>query len=290
LKANLRPLEFLFDLVCQAPDDHLRASWRALREAGSLGELRSLAGRYGLVSALARFAGRLPAEDVDTEVRLAVAQGMGAQHGVSAVLQLLSRLCETPELSGREAIAIKGVALILDGRYEDERDLCDADILVQECDLVAWQAAAARVGAKFRSIAGEAHEYAAITTGGTLIELHAALPATVGFERGPGFNAVRAHARPPRRFPHSPGLLVVADEAAIEVAVHHFAFHHGGQPLHALRTLQDLRVLGATSGIDEVLPWGSPSPRDAVLRLTALARTFATGSTPDLAARADFVS
>ncbi|MRR12525.1 hypothetical protein EG835_08695, partial [bacterium] len=91
MKADLRPLEFLFDLVCQAPDDHLRASWRGLRESGSLGELRSLAGRYGLVSALARFAGRLPAEDVDTNVRMAVAQGMGAQHGVSAVRQLLSR-------------------------------------------------------------------------------------------------------------------------------------------------------------------------------------------------------
>ena len=46
-----------------------------------------LAGRFGLVSALARFAARLPAEDVDTDARRAVAQGMAATQK-SGVLEL----------------------------------------------------------------------------------------------------------------------------------------------------------------------------------------------------------
>lgn len=290
LTADLRPLEFLFDLVCQAPYDDLRAAWRGLREAALLGELRSLAGRYSVVSALGRFAGRLPADEIDTEVRLAVAEGIGARRRASSIVQLLLRLCATPELSSRETIIVKGVALTLDGLYEGERDYCDADVLVHQSDLVAWETAAARVGASYRSVLGADHEYATITTPGALVELHATLPANVGFERGPGFNSVRPHARPPRCRPQPPGIYVVADEAAIEVTVHHFVFHHGAHPLHALRTLQDLRAITASPGAVDLLPWGSPSPRDAVVRLTALARTFATGGAPDLAARAEFVS
>lgn len=290
LIGDLGALDFLFDLACRAPDERLRGDWRRLRAAGRVKEIRTLAGRNGLVSALAAFAERLPPEDIDSDARQVVAGGIQAQHGVSTVIELLSRLHATPELANRTSIAIKGVALILDGLYERERDVCDADVLVRHSDLDCWRLAARRLGVEFRAIEGEAHELAYIAAGNALVELHAALPATVAFERGPGFDAVSAHARPPRAASTPPGLLVITGEAAAEISVHHFVFHHGGQPIHALRTIQDLRVLGFANPSSDLLPWGAPSPRHAVVRLSALAHSFASGASPIPAARAEFIT
>lgn len=257
---------FLAALACGAPDDVTARAFRDAREKEGAAPAREAA-RTGLTAAYGRWIART-GEAPDAGMRRAVAAGLAVEAQTRASLALLADLARE---SGAEALAIKGAALILAGLYEGERQVADADLIVRPADLPAWTAAAVKADAVVVPCA-QAHELAYVWRGPALVELHGGLPAAVGKDCGAGWDEVRPLASPAAPGWH--GVRPVLGRAAREIAVHHFVLHHGGDPAHAFRALQDLaRLKDEGPGLD----WKAHSPGGALQRLSSIVESVRRG-------------
>jgi len=202
-------------------------------------------------------------------------EGLRAEGKALGQLDLLARVAARPEVAGTSAIVLKGAGLVLSGILTRRlRSFVDVDLLVAEEDVPRWERAAAAAGAVFRP--GGSHEYERgyVTSPGALLEIHVALPGRAGRGRGPSHAEVLARSVP---LPCAPGLRTTAPTVSREIAVHHFLRHHSGEPVHALRVLQDLAALEGSSGEDG-LEWGDAALAPAAVRLRAIARSLASGA------------
>lgn len=260
---------FLLALACEAPDEFLNRAFDAARAGGGVESVAAAARGVGLTARLGRFLATRGTQDDDT--RRAIASGMLAESRGTACLELLRDLaCVT----GAEALVVKGASLILGGVSDLDREIGDVDLLVRVEDLPAWLEAARAAGAAVQPCA-EAHELAYVRRGPALVELHAALPAAVGKDRGPGWDAVRS-AAVAEPVPGYGRARPVLGRAAREITVHHFVFHHGGHPAHAFRALQDLARLGDARGPG--LEWGAHRPDAALERLSRVVTEVKRGA------------
>jgi hypothetical protein len=240
-------------------------------------DLAALAARFGLASALSEFVTDQPPDrQIRGMTRLVVA-GMTAKARSSAQIDLLGRLASCPEIRETAPIVIKGAGLVLAGlTTPGERSFVDADVLVPASALAAWEKAALRSGATFKAGTG-GYEQGYVSDRNALIELHIALPGAAGSELGPSYDMVAVSSRAAHGEFGSFGFRVPDPTSFREIAVHHFIHHHGGDPLHALRTLQDLACLqnaGTCSGLD----WKRDALSSEVLWLARIARELGAGA------------
>lgn len=261
-------LRFLALLACGAPREVLEKAYGEASRGSSAAGVAATARSVGLAAAFGRFLGSRPGP-VDDDARRAVASGLLAEERTRASLGLLGDMAR---LAGTEAIAVKGSALAIAGLSHGEREFSDVDLLIPERDLGEWIGAAREAGAQVEPC-HEAHELGYARRGQAMVELHAALPAAIGKDRGPGYDEVCARAS--EAAPGYSGVRPVLGRAAREIAVHHFVFHHGGDPAHAFRVLQDLARLGDSG---EGLRWGAHEPGSALAHLSMLVSALKCGT------------
>jgi hypothetical protein len=272
-------LSFLASLACRAPREALLGAFEEAMGSSSPDQMVQMACRFGLASSLGTFAGGPSASLPRSEMRVFVIEGLRAEARTRQQLRLLARLAEQPEVHGTDPIAIKGAALVLAGlTTAAERNFVDVDLLVAPAAVAAWQAAAARIGAAFRP--AFSYERGYISHGSALVELHVALPGRAGSEHGPTYEKVLACSEPARVDSGVPGVRIPRPGVLREISIHHFLHHHGGEPGHALRTLQDLACLldqPEQAGLAWVHPGSSIVSRE-VAWLSGIARSLADGS------------
>ena len=264
-------------MACGAPHELTLARFRAARRAGSADATLRLAARFGLAPELGRFCSGLPPGDIDSVVRIAVAEGLAAKARSLACLRLLARVVATPACAASSPIAFKGAALALAGYYAwGERYMTDADLLVPRQSLGDWEAAVRDRGLGWLRRPSDHYEGAIVSDGATRLEVHVALPGKGGRSRGPSYEQVLPHTVPPDPRTGIEGVRTPDASVSREIAVDHFVFHHGGDPFWALRTLQDLiRLESGPEGPG--LPWDPPSPTRAAGRLRRIARAARAG-------------
>ena len=268
-------VEFLLELVCGAPPERLVDEWRRLGRLGRRRVVLSEASRLNVAAALGRFCEALPAEDVDDSAVEAAAALAFSRGRVEAVLGLVLDLCRARCLSVRRAVLVKGAALSLAGLYAGERELGDADLLVEAAATEDWRLASRAAGAEWREQEDEGYEVAGIRRAGALVELHVALPGDGGKVCGPGFAAVWDRSVPVAA-ETAVDLRVPDSESAREIAVHHAVFHHRGDPEYVMRALQDvarLEVAGAGASGRTLFP--EPEVVGAVAHFRAAAKQAA---------------
>lgn len=251
-------IRYLAALACGASPDI-----SGLRDV-PIDELTDLAARLGLLSLL----GDALADSGHPEARRVVVASLVLASRRERLFGLLDRLRENGA-RGRP-IVVKGGGLV-SGGFLVHRDMVDLDALVAEADVDSWREAAARVGGEWHP--GRGYEAGAITHPDGMIEVHMALPGFVGHEAGPGYMAVATHAIASSSMPD---ILVPLPQAAREITVQHFVFHHAGETGHALRVLQDLGSLEREPD-GEGLDWGRTSVHDATSNLRAIVRQIAAG-------------
>jgi Uncharacterised nucleotidyltransferase len=284
-------LSFLASLACRAPREALLGAFEEALRSSSPDQMVHLACRFGLASSLGAFVGGLPATLLRSEMRAFVIQGLHAEAQTRQQIQLLVELSAQPEVRGTDPIAIKGAALVLAGlTTAAERNFVDVDLLVAPAVIACWQAAAARIGAAFRP-GRSSYEQGCVSRGSALLELHVALPGMACGELGPAYEEVLACSEPARFDSGVPGLRIPRPGVMREISVHHFLHHHGGEPAHALRALQDLACLldlPEQAGLAWVHP-GIPTVSREVAWLSGITRSLASGSHDDLLSQ-EFVS
>ncbi len=239
-------------------------------------DLVALAARFGLASALSAFVTDQPADRQSRGLTRLVVAGLSAEARSTAQIDLLWRLASCPDIWQTAPIVIKGAGLVLAGLTTPrERSFADVDILVPSSALAAWEKAALRTGTTFKPGAG-GYEQGYISDRNALVEIHVALPGSAGGEFGPSYEEVAASARVAAGEFGSLGFRVPDSTSFREIAVHHFLHHHGGDPLHALRTLQDLACL-EDAGIGPGLDWKQEVLSSEVSWLTRIARDLGAG-------------
>lgn len=275
-------LSFLASLACRAPREALLGDFEEALRSSTPDQIVQMAGRFGLASSLGTFVGGLPTTLPRSDMRAFVIEGLRAEARSRQLIQLLARLAEQPEVHETDPIAIKGAAFVLAGfTIAAERTFVDIDLLVAPPTIACWQAAATRIGAAFRP--GSGYEEGYISHGSALVELHIALPGRAGREHGPTYEEVLACSEPARVDSCVPGVRIPRPGVLREISVHHFLHHHGGEPGHALRTLQDLSCLldqPEQTGLEWINPH-SPTVSREVAWLSGIARSLAGGSHDD---------
>ncbi len=270
---DARCVRFLAALACRAPDAMLCEEWARLGELqGS--RLPALASRFGVSSALLELLARAMPDSPHT-MRIAASALVSSQPGDQA-MSLLGRMMDDPAVRETAPVVVKGAALRILGLEGDERAFVDVDIVLDSSRLDVWHRAAEAIGAGWEAASG--YESAHVSSGMGMIEIHGALPGFFGNEPGPAAVDLVSF----RVETSWPGLFALGGQPAREVCVQHFVFHHDGEPLHALRALQDLAALeGAGEGTG--LDWGDrgESVRRATSRLRTLACAFRDGARTD---------
>lgn len=269
-------LEFLARLACGADPCVVASLWRNLDHADDDLGLRRLAARLGLQGVLGRFVSALPTEECGTSARGIVIDSMRSTARAEGAVQAVRKLMSSPEATEIEAIAIKGAALRLAGLYnEGERDAADGDLVVSPEMLPAVRRAAIETGLTWQLLPEGGYEAGLIVGDSAYVEVHTALAGDAGREVGLAWDALRAVARLASLEGLFGRLRLLLGHPAQELAVQHFVRHHDGDPVYALRTLQDISRLDAIDGEGSglSLPWNDPSGLSGTLsKLREVAR------------------
>lgn len=240
-------VEFLVALVCGAPEGHLLEAWRRLGRDGTRPATMEEAARLQVRSALGRFCEKLPARDLDETAETAVTAMAFCRSRSDAAIALALSLCRSAYVQRKRVVVVKGAGLCLAGAYAGDREVGDADVVVDPEDVPAWRRAAGDVGAAWEPAQPGGYEVSRITRSGALVELHVALPGDGGHVSGPGFDEVWPRSVPVEERAATE-LRVPCRSAAREISVHHAVFHHRGDAEYVLRALQDVARLEAGEG------------------------------------------